>query len=347
MKGLLLAHVDAEGRHDFGAPDNPLAPYRALGSWMRTADPADLTEDSQFVSQDEIGEMLLQHARTQPTPPRLAVVLSGGGAKCAYQVGAICALEEKLAELRQANRLDGLDIALVVGTSGGAINAVPVALGITASPEGRSDFQQTWAELDQRDIVRPSVIVRGNIGLWFALVNIGLVLGPCGVLCQRTNAVPCWAGRSSRWRNRTGLRTGSGTSLALVGRKSSLASRLALVDVWSPRLPVERGPRGSVHPPCREEKPRAREAVRVPAASGGLGTFGRAAGTPADSGRNGAVVRRHAIGRPGNGSRAGRQVSPADRRTACASDQTALTLDSAASPADALRQMSRQLIERA
>ena len=52
------------------------------------------------VTLDEIGWLLVQYARSQPVPAdrplRLALVLSGGGAKCAYQVGAIQAVEEAL-----------------------------------------------------------------------------------------------------------------------------------------------------------------------------------------------------------------------------------------------------------
>ena len=132
--------------------------------------------ESQPVSMDEIGQILLHSARSQPTPPRLAVVLSGGGAKCSYQVGAVCALEEKLAQLRAENPGVPLDIDLIVGTSGGAINAVPIAFGVTKTSRGREDFQDVWASLDQRDIVVPSRLVRINMGLWFALLEIAILL---------------------------------------------------------------------------------------------------------------------------------------------------------------------------
>ena len=79
--------------------------------------------ENRRLSLDEIGWLLLHGARSQPRPPRLAVVLSGGGAKCSYQVGVIRALEEKLAAIRKLPNLSeqhlaNLDIGLVVGTSG-------------------------------------------------------------------------------------------------------------------------------------------------------------------------------------------------------------------------------------
>ena len=64
---------------------------------------------------------------------RTAVVLSGGGAKCSYQAGAVIEIEANLAELnerRAKKNKEPVDIDLVVGTSGGAINALLVAAGV-------------------------------------------------------------------------------------------------------------------------------------------------------------------------------------------------------------------------
>src|SRR5262249_18610520 len=121
---------------------------------------------SPTVSLKNIGQDLLHYSRSHKEPPRLALVLSGGGAKCAYQVGAVKALEEMLEGLRKTNPDKGLDIALVVGTSGGAINSLPIALGITSTPEGRADLIALWKSLDQRDLIRPTFRIRIGIGLW-------------------------------------------------------------------------------------------------------------------------------------------------------------------------------------
>ena len=150
--------------------------YSEVGVWYQGLSRTNEGRRSQPVSMDEIGQVLLHSARSQPKPPRLAVVLSGGGAKCSYQVGAICALEEKLAQLRRQNPDLPLEIDLVVGTSGGAINAVPIAFGVTSTKEGRDQFQKVWQSLDQRNIVVPSWPVRVNIGLWFALLEVSLLL---------------------------------------------------------------------------------------------------------------------------------------------------------------------------
>src|SRR5262249_17156480 len=175
VEELLLAHVDAEGRHDFLRPVDWRSHYEAVGLWSAAAGPIGEFE-SQTISLDEIGRLLVHHAHSQPAPPRLALVLSGGGAKCAYQVGAVAAVEEMLETLRKQRADDKTDIALVVGTSGGAINALPIALGVTRTAEGRDDFLNVGSGLDQRKIVRPSLVVRGNIGLWFGLLQAAIAL---------------------------------------------------------------------------------------------------------------------------------------------------------------------------
>jgi predicted acylesterase/phospholipase RssA/ABC-type phosphate/phosphonate transport system substrate-binding protein len=175
VERLLLAHTAADGEHDFLRPREWKNNYESVQGWRRAIG---LVEgvDPQNISLGEIGRLLVQHARSQPAPPRLALVLSGGGAKCAYQVGVVRAVEEQLEELRGEDPDGGFDISIVVGTSGGAINALPIALGVTRTAEGRDDFLNVWTRLDQRKIVRPSLVVRGNIGLWFALLQTALVL---------------------------------------------------------------------------------------------------------------------------------------------------------------------------
>jgi predicted acylesterase/phospholipase RssA/ABC-type phosphate/phosphonate transport system substrate-binding protein len=173
IRPLLLDQRDADG-HAFSEPLDWRELHGDVARWRFAAGKID--DPTDLIAFDEIGSLLVHYARTQPRPPRVALVLSGGGAKCSYQVGAVAAIEEQLAELRAANPKLDLDIHLVVGTSGGAINALPVALGITSSAAGREHFQDVWTSLDQRNIVRPSRSARANLGLWFVLVQTVLVL---------------------------------------------------------------------------------------------------------------------------------------------------------------------------
>ena len=149
--------------------------YGTVAQWI-SGSAASESAGGQPVSLAEMGASPCNAPQSQPRPPRLALVLSGGGAKCSFQVGAVAALEEELARLRQQFPATPIDIGLVIGTSGGAINALPVALGASTTGPGRAAFRAAWLGLDQRAIVAPSLLVRANIGLWFALAQIALVL---------------------------------------------------------------------------------------------------------------------------------------------------------------------------
>ena len=175
LQDLLLAGFESD-RYRGAFIDDWEDQFRTVRRWLDATGAVSELDDGEEASLDDISQLLLQYARSQPLPPRLALVLSGGGAKCSYQIGAVAALEERLAELRRDNSEQGLDISLVVGTSGGAINALPVAMGVSSTSEGREAFRDTWIALDQRQIVRPSLLIRANMGLWFALLQTAVVI---------------------------------------------------------------------------------------------------------------------------------------------------------------------------
>jgi len=147
------------------------------------------------VSLDGLASLLVAHKSLYGTEPRLAVVFSGGGAKCSYQVGAVRALEERLQKLRAEYKDPALDIGLVVGTSGGAINATAVALGAADNPEDYEAFKQTWLDLDQRKIIRPSLAVRANMGVWFAACQDLIFLGLAMLYARGKRRSAEWWGR--------------------------------------------------------------------------------------------------------------------------------------------------------
>ncbi len=175
FRELLLQHRDQQGMTDFVSLKNWAVLYEKVGMQAEKFQSNARSSDGMQVTLDEIGSMLLHAIRSQPTPPRLAVVLSGGGAKCSYQVGAMVALEEKLAELRKQTG-EPLDIDLVVGTSGGAINSVPVALGVSTSDEGQEQWKEVWLQLDQRDVLKFDWKVRVVSGIWCASIQLALLL---------------------------------------------------------------------------------------------------------------------------------------------------------------------------
>ncbi|MGH7138778.1 MAG: PhnD/SsuA/transferrin family substrate-binding protein, partial [Pirellulales bacterium] len=96
---LLTSHVDSSGEHDFVRFDDWRQRYGELLHWTQQTHIAVDSDEVQALSLDGIAQMLKYYARTRPgdQPLRLALVLSGGGAKCSYQIGAVTALEEALA----------------------------------------------------------------------------------------------------------------------------------------------------------------------------------------------------------------------------------------------------------
>ncbi|HEX5876478.1 MAG TPA: patatin-like phospholipase family protein [Pyrinomonadaceae bacterium] len=103
--------------------------------------------------------------------PRLALVLSGGGAKCAYQAGAVSQIENKLSELKKDPRYEKIDFDLVVGTSGGAINALLVALGGTSDPRTQDSIFKMWTSFHQEHFFTPSPVFNVVFGLCFGLLQ--------------------------------------------------------------------------------------------------------------------------------------------------------------------------------
>ncbi len=177
LRRLLLAPTNSAQRYRFIQVQAWQQQYAEVRNWLDATGSIPATQKGERIALDEIGHLLLQYARSQPQPPRLALVLSGGGAKCSYQVGAVSAIERKLSQLRRENPQHPIDINLVVGTSGGAINSLPVALGITKTDAGRQSLRDTWMELNQCEIVRPPLMIRINMGLWFALLQTAIVIG--------------------------------------------------------------------------------------------------------------------------------------------------------------------------
>ena len=184
LRGLANEHGGTD-EFSFRHHDDWQSRYGRVGAWTRGLHIPEVGFESRRLSLDEIGWLLLHSVRSEQQLPRLAVVLSGGGAKCSYQVGVVEALEEKLAAMRAsipdlaAEQRASLDIDLVVGTSGGAINALPVAMGVSRTEEGREAIKGAWLLSDQREILLPPMTQRILLGLWFGLLQIGALMWLC------------------------------------------------------------------------------------------------------------------------------------------------------------------------
>ena len=116
-------------------------------------------------------------------------------------------IEDAIAELNAHNQTD-ISINLVVGTSGGAINAVPVSMKMSADEVGQQKWQEVWLGLDQREIVLPARSVRINVGIWIALLQVAGLFALLRLLVRD----PARRGiRSAQWVSALG-----GIELALV-----------------------------------------------------------------------------------------------------------------------------------
>jgi NTE family protein len=101
---------------------------------------------------------------------RLALVLSGGGARAAFQVGVLDAIGELLPS-RAAN-----PFPIVCGTSAGAINAAAIAARTASFRHAVTQLRYLWSTLHAKDVYRADAAhLLGNGGRWLASMLPGLL----------------------------------------------------------------------------------------------------------------------------------------------------------------------------
>jgi NTE family protein len=101
----------------------------------------------------------------------IGLVLTGGGARAAYQVGAVRAL----AEIAGPGQVPFDTIA---GISAGAINAVVLATGAEDFPGAAERLRRTWANLTPDRVFRTGAVKLASIGTrWLRDLSTGGVLG--------------------------------------------------------------------------------------------------------------------------------------------------------------------------
>jgi NTE family protein len=82
-----------------------------------------------------------------PRPPRVAVLLSGGGARSAYQVGVLRAIAQLLP--------DGANpFPIIVGTSAGAVSAAALAAEADVWPRGVERLVRVWSQFEVPQVFR-------------------------------------------------------------------------------------------------------------------------------------------------------------------------------------------------
>ena len=105
----------------------------------------------------------------------LGLVLPGGGARSAYQVGALRAIARML-------RGDSLPFDVVAGISAGAINSVALASGAEDFHATSEALARTWCSLSPERVYRTGALGLARIGTrWILDLSAGGLLGRSGI----------------------------------------------------------------------------------------------------------------------------------------------------------------------
>jgi NTE family protein len=101
---------------------------------------------------------------------RAALILTGGGARAAYQVGVLKAIAEFLPRRARC------PFAIICGTSAGALNAATLAVNAGNFRKGVQYLTNTWKNFHANHIYRTDVVgVFNNSMLWLAGVILNMV----------------------------------------------------------------------------------------------------------------------------------------------------------------------------
>ena len=228
--------------------------YEEIGKWIESFNGNDALMSMELTIDQIIRRINNYNDHHRGKPARVALVLSGGGAKCAYQLGAVEVIEDKLKAAQAKNNDSKPGIDLVVGTSGGAINALTIAAEVTKEEPGRRALQTTWENFGQSEILKPSNFVRRllgfTLGFIFSLLAINaaynrqLRRSALGIrdLEPRQNGKPTWFRklrnryRALPWFERLGI-VMLGLALALY----ILGTKQIVLTGWLPAGPLLKG----------------------------------------------------------------------------------------------------------
>jgi NTE family protein len=110
------------------------------------------------------------HAMTNTT----GLILSGGGARAAYQVGVLSAL----ARMRQqAGAVDGNPFPVISGTSAGAINAAFLACNADNFDQAIAELVQVWRDFQVEQVYRSDVLGMIRSGArWLSVLSLGWLI---------------------------------------------------------------------------------------------------------------------------------------------------------------------------
>lgn len=113
---------------------------------------------------------------------RQALVLAGGGARAAYQVGVLRAIADWLPPGQAC------PFEVLVGTSAGAINAAALAANATRLVDGVTALESVWSGFRSSQVVRcdPLTVLRGVLHWTVSLASSGWLAAPPRSLLDTT-----------------------------------------------------------------------------------------------------------------------------------------------------------------
>ncbi len=117
----------------------------------------------------------MQLPAAAPAGPTTGLVLTGGGARAAYQVGVL----QAIAELRRACGAQGgpHPFPILTGTSAGAINAAALACVADDFEQGVQRIAQVWGRFEAEHVYRADAISMLRSGArWLTLMSLGWML---------------------------------------------------------------------------------------------------------------------------------------------------------------------------
>src|SRR5271170_3399034 len=105
--------------------------------------------------------------------PTIGLVLTGGGSRCAYQIGVLLALAELLPRARNP-------FQIIVGTSAGAVAASVLAAEAHHWRRAVAGLERVWANFRSSQVFHVDAphMLRAGAHWVLALVSGGMVLSP-------------------------------------------------------------------------------------------------------------------------------------------------------------------------
>jgi NTE family protein len=155
----------------------------------------------------------------------VALVLPGGGARAAYQVGVLCAIAELLPRSKNP-------FPIIVGTSAGAVTAAVIATEAYRWQRGVAALESVWAGFHVNQVFRADLLsMLGSGARWcLSLLSGGYLVQPPRALFDNT-PIRQLLERNINWRHlRRSVRGGALRALALCATSYSNAGSVAFFE---------------------------------------------------------------------------------------------------------------------